>query len=97
MKIIMDLPEGLEPGDSADLRAAVSAWARKRIATRNAVHRAKARLKELGWSYRRVAPLLGVRFEHLCLVLNGHRDSLRLLAAIEDLPPAPLEGRQDVA
>lgn len=58
---------------------------------------AKARLKELGWSYRRVAPLLGVRFEHLCLVLNGHRDSLRLLAAIESLPPAPIEGRQDVA
>ncbi len=55
---------------------------------------AKARLKELGWSYRRVAPLLGVRFEHLCLVLNGHRDSIRLLAAIEGLPPAPAEDRR---
>lgn len=46
---------------------------------------AKNKLKELGWSYRTVAPLLGVRHEHLCLVLCGHRDSARLLRKIEEL------------
>ena len=47
--------------------------------------RAKDKLKALGWSYRTVAPLLGVRFEHLCLVLNGQRESARLLQKIEAL------------
>jgi hypothetical protein len=51
--------------------------------TRN---QAKAHLKALGWTYRSVAPSLGVGFVHLCLVLNGHRHSRRLLAAIERLP-----------
>jgi hypothetical protein len=46
---------------------------------------AKNKLKNLGWSYRTVAPLLGVCFEHLCLVLNGHRESQRLLRKIEAL------------
>lgn len=92
MKIVMDLPEGLVPEDAADLREAVLLWAQRRIAARVSCQSAKARLKELGWSYRRVAPLLGVRFEHLCLVLNGHRESRRLLAAIEALPPAPACG-----
>ena len=91
MKIVMDLPEGLEPGDAADLRAAVLRWAHRRIAARVICQRAKARLTELGLSYRRAAPLLGVRFEHLCLVLNGHRDSARLLAAIDALQTAPGE------
>ncbi len=47
--------------------------------------RAKDKLKQLGWSYRTVAPSLGVRFEHLCQVLNGHRESARLLKKIEEL------------
>ena len=89
MKIVMDLPEGLRPEDAPDLKAAVLEWARLRIKCRANGLLAKARLKELGWSYRRVAPLLGVRFEHLCLVLNGVRESRRLLDAIESLPPAP--------
>ena len=48
---------------------------------------AKARLKKLGWSYRTVAPILGVHHIHLSYVLNGHRESRRLLAAIANLPP----------
>jgi transcriptional regulator with XRE-family HTH domain len=48
--------------------------------------RAKDKLKNLGWSYRTVAPKLGVGFEHLSQVLNGHRESQRLLRKIESLP-----------
>ena len=47
---------------------------------------AKASLKEKGWSYRRVAPLLGVTFVHLAYVLNGQRLSRRLLDKIEKVP-----------
>ena len=46
----------------------------------------KKQLKALGWSYRRAAPLLGVTYQHLCLVLNGHRHSRRLLAKVASLP-----------
>jgi hypothetical protein len=48
--------------------------------------RAKARLRELGYSNRTAADALGVRFEHLNRVLNGHRESEQLLNAIEALP-----------
>ena len=51
--------------------------------------RAKASLKKKGWSYRKVAPLLGVTFQHLSYVLNGHRVSWSLLARIHDLPACP--------
>lgn len=47
---------------------------------------AKAKLKDLGWTYRAAAPVLGVHFTHLCLVLNGHRVSRRLLTKIAQLP-----------
>jgi predicted transcriptional regulator len=50
--------------------------------TRNA---AKAKLKNMGLSYRKAAPLLGVTYPHLSYVLNGHRDSKRLLKAIAEL------------
>jgi len=50
--------------------------------TRNA---AKQKLKNLGLSYRKAAPLLGVTYPHLSYVLNGHRDSRRLLQAIDSL------------
>lgn len=43
---------------------------------------AKSRLKRGGWSYRSIAPLLGVSYQHLCEVLNGRRQSRRLLRAI---------------
>ena len=42
--------------------------------------------KSKGWSYRAAAPVLGVTYQHLCLVFNGHRHSRRLLAAIAALP-----------
>ncbi len=45
----------------------------------------KARLKAAGISQRQAAPRLGVRFEHLNRVLNGHRESKRLLAAAGQL------------
>ncbi len=47
---------------------------------------AKSHLKKLGWSYRTVAPRLGVTYPHLAKVLNGQRDSARLLGAIKHLP-----------
>lgn len=50
---------------------------------------AKATLKEKGWSYRTVAPLLDVHHIHLSMVLNGHRVSRRLLNKIEGLPARP--------
>jgi lambda repressor-like predicted transcriptional regulator len=48
--------------------------------------RAKESLKRKGWSYRKVAPSLGVHWTHLARVLTGKRDSRRLLRAIEGLP-----------
>lgn len=50
---------------------------------------AKARIINLGWSYRRVAPLLNITYVHLAKVLSGERISRRLLQAIEELPPCP--------
>jgi transcriptional regulator with XRE-family HTH domain len=48
----------------------------------------KVTLKRKGWSQRQAAKTLGIGFEHLNRVLNGHRESKRLLAAIESLPEA---------
>lgn len=50
---------------------------------------AKRHLKSQGWSYRSASPELGVSFVHLSLVLNGHRESRRLLLAIQGLPRRP--------
>lgn len=51
---------------------------------------ARARLKKLGWSYRSVAPVLGVHHTHLSLVLTDNprhqRQSRRLLRMITLLP-----------
>lgn len=59
---------------------------------------AKRHLKQNHWSYRNVAPVLGVTFQHLCMVLNGHRESRRLLNRIAELPDRleadPLKGPQ---
>jgi hypothetical protein len=46
---------------------------------------AKRKLKKMGLSYRKASPLLGVSYPHLCYVLNGHRDSGRLMRAIAAL------------
>jgi transcriptional regulator with XRE-family HTH domain len=46
----------------------------------------KRRLKKKGWSNRAAAQMLGVTFEHLNRVLNGHRESARLISSIEALP-----------
>jgi hypothetical protein len=46
---------------------------------------AKRHLKLCGWSYRTAAPVLGVRFEHLCRVLNGQRESKALLQRVVNL------------
>ena len=43
---------------------------------------AKVSLKRKGWSYRTAAPVLGVTYQHLCLVLCGRRESSRLMQAI---------------
>ena len=50
---------------------------------------AKAILKKRGWTYRAAAPLLDIGYVHLSRVLNGQRQSRRLLAAISALPLAP--------
>jgi hypothetical protein len=47
---------------------------------------AKRALTAKRLSYRRAAPLLGVTYQHLSEVLNGRRQSRRLLARIETLP-----------
>ena len=50
---------------------------------------ARAHLKKLGWTYRTAAPLLGVHYTHLAMVLTENpkrqRSSRRLLQAIETL------------
>jgi lambda repressor-like predicted transcriptional regulator len=50
---------------------------------------AKEELRRLGWSQRRAARKLGVHWVHLSKVLNGHRQSRRLINAIFDLPHCP--------
>lgn len=46
----------------------------------------KRQFKAGGWSYRRAAPVLGVTYQHLSEVLNGRRESQRLLRAVAALP-----------
>lgn len=53
-------------------------------------NRHKAMLRDKGWSLRAAAPHLGVHFTHLHYVLQGSRQSRRLLAAIEALPSRTL-------
>lgn len=47
---------------------------------------AKAALERKGWSQRAAARHLGVTFEHLNRVLNGHRESASLLRRVDALP-----------
>jgi hypothetical protein len=50
---------------------------------------AKRSLKSKGWTYRTVAPYLGVTYQHLSEVLNGKRQSRRIITKIPQLPEAP--------
>lgn len=43
-------------------------------------------LRKKGYSLRTAAPLLGVHFGHLHQVLQGRRESRRLIRAVEALP-----------
>lgn len=54
--------------------------------TRQRHETAKEKLKANGWSHRTAARELGVSFEHLNRVLNGHRESRSLLARVAKLP-----------
>ena len=55
------------------------------------LQQAKSTLKNKGWSYRRAAPLLGVRQESLSRILNGQFQNRRVLRAIEHLPASPVK------
>jgi transcriptional regulator with XRE-family HTH domain len=57
--------------------------------TRQRLDQTKQSLKRKGWSHRTAARELGVSFEHLNRVLNGHRESRRLLTQITKLPHRP--------
>lgn len=50
------------------------------------IRKARKILRARGWSYRSAAPLLGISYQHLAMVLTGRRESKRLLAAIAALP-----------
>jgi hypothetical protein len=49
----------------------------------------KRELKNKGWSYRAAAAASGRTYQHISDVLNGHRQSLRLLCVLHALPPRP--------
>lgn len=51
-----------------------------------AIQAARNTLRRKGWKQAEAARALGVSSVHLCYVLNGRRESKRLLAAINRLP-----------
>jgi hypothetical protein len=53
------------------------------------IQRARNILRGKGWTITAAAPRLGVTYTHLSLVLNGHRESRRILKAIEEMPESP--------
>ena len=53
------------------------------------LYKVKATLKAKGWTHETAADRVGVHRVYLTTVLNGHRNSRRLLAAIASLPIAP--------
>ena len=55
---------------------------------------AKAVLRQKNWSYRRAAAVLGVSYQHLCLVLNGLRVGTRLIPRIINLGECPTAYRR---
>lgn len=52
------------------------------------LEREKRKLKRLGWSYRSLGRHLDVSYQYLSDVLNGHRQSRRLLNRIAAVPRA---------
>ena len=50
------------------------------------VIKAREVLARKGWSYRKAAPLLGVCYQHLGLVLTGHRPYRTIVRKIHQLP-----------
>ena len=52
----------------------------------SAVIEARETLARKGWSYRKAAPLLGVCYQHLGLVLTGHRPYRTIVRKIHQLP-----------
>jgi hypothetical protein len=53
------------------------------------IQRARNTLRGKGWTIAAAAPRLGVTPTHLSYVLNGHRQSRRILNAIHELPESP--------
>jgi len=53
------------------------------------IQQARNCLRGRGWTIAGVAKHLGITREHLSLVLNGRRQSRRILAAIQELPENP--------
>ena len=53
------------------------------------IQAARNTLRRKGWSQVSAASVLGVTPEHLCYVLNGRRQSRRILTDIEHLPTNP--------
>lgn len=54
----------------------------------------KRLLKARGWTQSEAAKATGVTFEHLNRVLNGHRQSARLIAQLEALPALEVASAQ---
>lgn len=74
MKVIFDLPDGMTEADIPALKAAIQDWAKTVM---------KAKSKNRGMKFKgigRHAQMLGVRREHLWLVLTGQRTSHSLLS-----------------
>jgi transcriptional regulator with XRE-family HTH domain len=53
------------------------------------IQAARNTLRGRGWTIASVARHLGITREHLSLVLNGRRQSRRILSAIQELPENP--------
>jgi hypothetical protein len=53
------------------------------------IQRARNVLRGKGYTIAAAAPRLGVTVTHLSLVLNNHRQSRRILRAIDELPESP--------
>jgi hypothetical protein len=53
------------------------------------VQAARNALRSKGWTQAAAAQVLGITPIHLCYVLNGRRESRRVLTAIQHLPTNP--------
>lgn len=53
------------------------------------IQAARNNLRKKGWTQAECAKRLGISAIHLCYVLNGRRESRRVLHAIADLPDNP--------